>query len=350
MLRTNRRMLLTTCPNCGAKYNALPETLSVRQGRVMCGRCRTVFNAFESLERSEDADADEALDCVVVDPQSAEAHAVAPLSNATDALLSVEPTKADKALPADGRDADALDSRSEAHTKPERSGQVVPSDNNLYVATSAVIGQQHTPSASGLAWEPARSDEVAAKSAMPKALGPPIAVATDNPLIGGALPRPPSTLEAWTWLAAVAGTVLLIQSIYFYRSQIVQRYPQLRPALTAACEVIGCSVTWGRDQTMIKIESSDLIEPPGRPGKMLLTATLANRAATKQDYPALEVKLTDASNAVITSRVLMPSEYLGRTPAQEEGLASNDELYINLYLELVGKPPASGYGLRAFYH
>ncbi|MFM7461306.1 MAG: zinc-ribbon and DUF3426 domain-containing protein [Burkholderiales bacterium] len=343
-------MLLTTCPNCGAKYNALPETLSVRQGRVMCGRCRTVFNAFESLERIEDADADEALDYVVVDPQSAEAHALAPLSEGTDALLSVEPTKADKALPADRRDDDALDSRSEAHRKLEMSVQIVPSDNNLYEATSAVIGQQYASSASGLAREPARSDEAPAKSAMPKALGLPIAVATDNPLIGGALPRSPSTWDVWTWLAAIAGAALILQSIYFYRSQIVQRYPQLRPAFTAACEVIGCSVTWGRDQAMIKIESSDLIEPPGRPGKMLLTATLANRAATKQDYPALEVKLTDASNAVITSRVLMPPEYLGRTPAQEEGLAPNDELYINLNLELVGKPPASGYGLRAFYH
>ena len=119
--------------------------------------------------------------------------------------------------------------------------------------------------------------------------------------------------------------------------------------MAAACEAIGCDISWGRDTALIKIESSDLIEPPGRPGRILLTATLANRAATKQDFPALEVKLTDANNAVISSRILMPSEYLGRVPASGEGLAPNIELYVNLNLELAGRSPASGYGLRAFY-
>lgn len=347
-------MLLTTCPSCGAKYTVVPEKLNVRQGRVMCGRCRKVFNAFETLERIEDADAGEAVDYALLETRSAASRAVETLEDVTDVLQFVESNKADKALASNLRETDALDGHTEALRKPKLSGQIGPPMGKLSEATSVAVAKRNLLPASGsgsaLVAKPTHADQAPAKPPMPKAPAPPVAAATDNPLIGGALPRPPSTLEAWTWLAAVAGTVLLIQSIYFYRSQIVQRYPQLRPALTAACEVIGCSVTWGRDQTMIKIESSDLIEPPGRPGKMLLTATLANRAATKQDYPALEVKLTDASNAVITSRVLMPSEYLGRTPAQEEGLASNDELYINLYLELVGKPPASGYGLRAFYH
>jgi hypothetical protein len=113
--------------------------------------------------------------------------------------------------------------------------------------------------------------------------------------------------------------------------------------------VIGCNVPWGRDQNAVKIESSDLIEPPGRPGRILLTATLVNRASSKQDFPMLEVKLTDANNAVLTSRVLMPAEYLGRTPGGAEGLAPNVELYINLNLEVAGKSQASGYGLQAFY-
>jgi predicted Zn finger-like uncharacterized protein len=47
-------MLLTTCPTCAAQFKVQPEHLNVRQGRVMCGRCRGVFNAFESLRRVED--------------------------------------------------------------------------------------------------------------------------------------------------------------------------------------------------------------------------------------------------------------------------------------------------------
>jgi predicted Zn finger-like uncharacterized protein len=44
-------MLLTTCPKCQAQFKVSPEQLNVRSGRVMCGRCRHVFNSFESLQR-----------------------------------------------------------------------------------------------------------------------------------------------------------------------------------------------------------------------------------------------------------------------------------------------------------
>ena len=47
-------MLLTTCPNCSAQFKVQPEQLNIRQGRVMCGRCRDVFNAFQSLTRIEE--------------------------------------------------------------------------------------------------------------------------------------------------------------------------------------------------------------------------------------------------------------------------------------------------------
>lgn len=306
----------------------------------MCGRCRHVFNAFEALKRIEDADAGEAIGYALVDSNKAAAQLApeaaptfsAPLPEVTNApsidsvggsdgggpLLLIETIKVGSQVSSDLRHTEAFDSDDAALGQLEQAGHTAP---------------------------PIRSP----LPPFPVTAPPKILAATDNPLIGGTLPRRWSPSSVWTWLAAVAGTALLLQAIYFYRSQIVQQYPQLRPSLAAACEVIGCTVSWGRDQTLIKIESSDLIEPPGRPGKILLTATLANRAATKQDYPALEVKLTDTNNAVLISRVLMPEEYLGRTPAGEEGLAPNAELYINLNLELIGKSPASGYGLRVFY-
>ncbi len=179
--------------------------------------------------------------------------------------------------------------------------------------------------------------------------GPAALIAADNPLISGSLPRYTESSSAWRWLAALALATLGLQAVFQFRSEIVQQYPQLRPHLAAACRVLGCTISWGRDQALIKIESSDLIEPPGRPGRIRLTATIANRAPTKQDFPAIEVKLTDASNVVLSSRVLLPTDYLGHPPAADEGLAPNVELYVNVNLELAGKSTASGYGLRAFY-
>ena len=65
--------------------------------------------------------------------------------------------------------------------------------------------------------------------------------------------------------------------------------------------------------------------------------------------PSLELRLTDNANQVVASRLLHPSDYLGRAPAKEEGLVPNAELYVNLNLELSNKPLASGYGLIVFY-
>jgi Protein of unknown function (DUF3426) len=62
----------------------------------------------------------------------------------------------------------------------------------------------------------------------------------------------------------------------------------------------------------------------------------------------MEVRLTDTSNTLLTSRVLAPAEYLGRAPRGEEGIAANTDLYINLRIELTGKA-ASGYGLRPLF-
>ena len=94
-----------------------------------------------------------------------------------------------------------------------------------------------------------------------------------------------------------------------------------------------------------------MIEAPGKPGRILLTAILVNRGKTKQDLPSLELRLTDNANQVVVSRLLHPADYLGRTINKDEALAPNTELYVNidLKLELSSKPPASGYGLIVFY-
>ena len=49
-------MLLTTCTNCSARFRVTPQQLNTKQGQVRCGRCRSVFNGFEALERFPDDD------------------------------------------------------------------------------------------------------------------------------------------------------------------------------------------------------------------------------------------------------------------------------------------------------
>ena len=108
-------------------------------------------------------------------------------------------------------------------------------------------------------------------------------------------------------------------------------------------------MSWSRDDAALRIEASDLIESPGRPGRIQLTATLVNRGSVSQDYPALELKLTDNANQVQLSRILQPQDYLGRASTKDEMLLPNVETYINLNVEVTNRVQASGYGVRAFY-
>lgn len=318
------RMLLTICPNCSAQFNVQPEQLTVRQGRVMCGRCRSVFNAFQSLTRIAEG---EAMPRDMPPPAATELADMSP--KLTDAIfLREEP-------------------RPLSH---EFSQTDFESDIGLPVASSkppVAAENGSAPSlAGGVHWPTNPSFPPPENLALPESLA-------DNPLLaplpGDRLHQTPVRDRWW-----ISGIVILLmglagQGAYAFRSSLTQSIPELRPAFAELCGRAGCRLSWGREDGAIGIEASDLIETPGKIGRILLTATLVNRSSMRQDLPFLELKLTDNANQVILSRVLRPDEYLGRVPAKDESLLPNIELYVNLSLELVNKVPASGYGVRAFY-
>jgi predicted Zn finger-like uncharacterized protein len=338
-------MLLTICPNCSAQFKVQPEQLNVRQGRVMCGRCRQVFNAFQSLSRVE-----EPTEPFVADLQEAVAEHEESVSGdeAVDASADVE----SKSEPV----ADALFLREEPMP--------------LSAGFSAFELPQHAASPAPIAEEfPAEASEAANPRGDTGAMEIPPAdlhsnITTpvepaidlsgdDNPLLdrepSSAETRPAAPSRAWAFGVFILFFGLLAQAGYAFRATLVSTYPPLRPMVSQVCEFAGCKVSWGRDESALKIEYSELIETPGKPGRVLLTATLVNRGETKQDLPSLELRLTDNANQVVASRLLHPSDYLGRALAKDEGLVPNTEFYVNLNLELSNKPVASGYGLIVFY-
>ncbi len=289
----------------------------------MCGRCRNVFNAFQSLTRVAESEA-----VSHHPPPSAESAIEQEQAELTDSIfLREEP------LPLSG----------------EFSQTDFPSDIRAHASWEA---------------SPARHDETAIIAAVAPANSPftppsllpanneAADASTSNPLL---VPAPRASDDAdHTRLWATGAVILLLglaaQVAFGFRSSLIQSYPQLRPAYVSACEWAGCSLSWGRDDAVIRIEASDLIETPGKAGHIQLTATLVNRGVSRQDLPSMELKLTDSANQVVLSRILLPQEYLGRPPAKDESLAPNVEMYVNLNIELANKAQASGYGVRAFYN
>ena len=324
-------MLLTICPNCSAQFKVQPEQLNVRQGRVMCGRCRQVFNAFQSLTRLEEPPEVR----VPVDETPVPFFGTAtPIEPVADHLfLREEPSPLPAAF-------SASDSSRRAHLPSAAPPRVL-------AGSSADNDRVHASKARDVSTPHVQTREVAS-------VVPAIDLSGEhNPLLvesqAGRVDATVATSPTWRIGVLVLLVGLLAQAAYAFRTTLVSNYPELRPAFGQLCDFAGCSIPWGRDEAAFEIVGSELIESPGKPGRILLTATLINRGKTKQDLPSLELRLTDNANQVVVSRPLHPNDYLGRMIAKDEGLAPNAELYVSLNLDLSSKPLASGYGLLPFY-
>ncbi len=333
----------------------------------MCGRCRQVFNAFQSLTRVE-----EPLNAPVVNMQEATAAAVEPVTTAPnpDTLETFFAAKTtSEVVPAtvtgNAPDAepepvaDALFLREEPLALPAAFSANPSLQRTALMpdTPSEIVVRSSTPPAPIDGDKPQENAVAPAPAPVTAVDDTPLEPAIDlsgegNPLlIEPAIYRGAAEFSWRGWrLGAVALCVgLLAQATYAFRTPLVSTFPQLRPAVSQVCEFAGCVLSWGRDESVLKIEASELIESPGKPGRILLTAVLVNHGKTKQDLPSLELKLTDNANQVVVSRLFNPGDYLGRAIAKDEGLMPNTELYVNLNLELINKPLASGYGLVVFY-
>jgi hypothetical protein len=101
-----------------------------------------------------------------------------------------------------------------------------------------------------------------------------------------------------------------------------------------------------RDAELISIESSDLQSEPGR-GLLVLNAQLRNRASFAQEWPLLELTLTDAGDAVVARRVLAAPDYLP-PGADRTAFPPGSEAPVRIWID-ARDLGAGGYRLFVFY-
>jgi predicted Zn finger-like uncharacterized protein len=279
-------MLITTCTNCLARFRVTPQQLNLRQGQVRCGRCGKIFSGFEALERVPDDDTGSRL--LAAREAAGTLGELPPASVPSEELPELEAIDA-PFPPASGPGRDAHAPRAE-----ER----VP---DLPLAEALDLGPPHQP-----------------------------------------------VSRAWSFGVVLMLLVLACEGVFALRAPIAQRLPELRPWLESACVEAGCNVPWSRDEQLLKLEDSDLQEIPGRPGEIALSARIHNLAGVAQEYPYLELSLTDPTGQLAGRRVLRPTDYLGRRAARGEALAAGALLAIQLRLATPRIKP-TGYELLLFY-
>ena len=336
--------LATRCSACGTVFRVVPDQLRVSEGWVRCGRCAEVFNAAEAL-----------LDLDTGAPRRLGDEAPpGPRRELADFSLNVpraaEPAAA-AAHPAPPQPA------WDAEPEPRYQPKYEPEPEPQRAAAYAPPEHEHERHVHG--------HEAQRELDMPVVDDTASRFATDaaEPFDVSADPRPPPTVQpsfvrqaerAARWrrprvraalaAAAVLGLLgLALQVAFEYRDLVAARYPGLRPALEAGCELLACSVGPARIIEGLLVDSSGLVRVE-KSNLYRLNVALKNRAALDVALPALELALTDAQGKLVARRVLRPAE-LGVNQAT---LSAGRELTLQATLQ-AATAPVAGYTIELFY-
>ena len=146
-------------------------------------------------------------------------------------------------------------------------------------------------------------------------------------------------------LAVSLAVLLLVQIAIFWRADAALMFPGL-------CSKLGCKVELAHNAEEIGITSSDLQLDPKHANRFILNAVLQNRGRRPQQYPHIELTLTNERDDPIVRRVLPPAEWLPHTNViqpEDVGFAGNSKLALRLNFSLSNSEEAAGYRLYTFY-
>lgn len=139
---------------------------------------------------------------------------------------------------------------------------------------------------------------------------------------------------------------LLAQAVTTFRNSIAAAVPALKPALSAACQTLGCKIELPTHIDDLTIEQGELQTLSDT--TFSFTTLLRNQSATAQAWPSIELVLDDDKDKPVLRRVFTPRDYLHADVALEHGFAPHTEQAVKLYFELHDLK-ASGYHIAVFY-
>ena len=160
------------------------------------------------------------------------------------------------------------------------------------------------------------------------------------------IPQPrPFLTAAW-----VIGSLVLLFGLVWqikghYLTDLAQ-IPSMRAPLETMCQFMSCTVPPRKDIKSIDLVSTSVDPHPVTPGALRVSANLINRAAFAQEFPPLEITLTDKEGKVVGRRTYLPHEYRVERPNKmlpnvleraDFDLAQPDEAAVGYEIQLVAR-------------
>ena len=138
----------------------------------------------------------------------------------------------------------------------------------------------------------------------------------------------------------------MLQAATTFRDTLAATYPQLKPALTAVCQPLGCQVSLPTQLDALSIEQGELASMAEN--TFSFSTVLRNQSKLVQAWPHIELTLNDNADKPVLRRVFAPREYLPAASEADKGFGPRSEQSIKLYFELK-ELKASGYHIAIFY-
>ena len=350
--------LATRCPNCHALFRVAADQLKLRGGLVRCGACRHVFDATGMLSYVDDATLSTAtqsqapaVGAVIAAIRKAESTASGALSMHGAAVLPPAPAAAPTAearppaaepAGAEGGQVEPSASVVDTDETGESAGAVPPS-------IAAEVGGTHDSASRS---EQTIADEAPAEGGAAAVEADAAPTASEPAFLreGPAQRKRTGTIVLRSG-AALLAVLVLAQLTVAFRAEILEKFPQTRPALSQLCKVFRCTVSWPARGDLLAVVGTELQSLPGT-SAFELTAVVRNRGSMTLALPAIELTLSDTLNRTVVRKVFAPIDYLSgeRDPQANllAGLQPGADLTVRIAFEVRGVN-AAGFVVYPFY-
>ncbi len=316
--------MYTTCPNCTLILALTANDLRVGQGFVRCGRCGKVFNALISLTEEQAKETLSGARASGTDShpqlqQAAPQLAQAPQPDPDVFAFSETPPGGVKVI--ENRSTGTFETivlEGDSFTQTEEQVDQAEVEQQLRQIADRIDADELAHVRDALRMEALDAMEAdpgeratLAEEAAPEdfedvVMETPSEAQVDADQMVG---NPQRSHWYWTAGAAVAALLLLVQIVHHSRQQLVaQEWAQ--PALTAVYGLFGTTLEPNWDLAAYDLRQLGGESTPDSADRIVVRATVHNRASHSQPVPMIRVRLQDRYGNALATHAIAPQDYL----------------------------------------
>jgi len=153
------------------------------------------------------------------------------------------------------------------------------------------------------------------------------------------------TRPLFYFFANLALILILVGQVTWFFATELSRYPQAEPWVQLFCEYAGCVVLPQRDIGLIELSSTRVTQHPKYENVLQVKGSLINRAPFSQDFPLIEVSLSNRRGETVARRAFNKNNFLTKQNIDESSMLPNVRFPIDI--EFINPvPTATGYEVR----